>query len=124
MDHSNINRIFQTRENTLSTLDNSRKEWNGKENNYEYYMKIIPTKYRDINQNEFPVYQMSATEHHYVSSHKVPGISFRFDISPIYVVYEQYKRQHFHFFVSLCAIVGGVFTVIGMLDSLLYKCCD
>jgi len=65
---------------------------------------------------------MSTNEHEYPAILEVPAIYFRYNISPISVKYTQFRRHSFHFFVNLCAIVGGVFTVLGMLDSLINKC--
>ena len=36
------------------------------------------------------------------------------------VKYEEYRKPFTHFLTDLCAIVGGVFTVAGMIDGILY----
>ena len=51
----------------------------------------------------------------------IPAIYFRFDLSPITVTYWQYKEELYHFLVQLCAIVGGVFAVTGIFDSIIHK---
>lgn len=34
---------------------------------------------------------------------------------------KEYRKPFAHFLTDLCAIVGGVFTVAGIIDSLLYS---
>jgi hypothetical protein len=36
------------------------------------------------------------------------------------VKYNEYRKPFTHFLTDLCAIVGGVFTVAGMVDGILY----
>ncbi len=66
---------------------------------------------------------MQVFEHDSKANNNISAIYFRFDLSPVFVRFEQYRNHNFHFLVQLCAIVGGVFTVMGMFDSLINKCC-
>jgi hypothetical protein len=50
----------------------------------------------------------------------IPSIKFRYDISPMSVVVTEKTMPLYHFITNACAIIGGVFTVIGMLDSAVY----
>jgi hypothetical protein len=43
-----------------------------------------------------------------------------YDLSPIMVKFTEKQRSFAHFLTSVCAIVGGVFTVAGIIDSLVY----
>lgn len=36
------------------------------------------------------------------------------------VIVKEMPRQWYHFLTTLCAIIGGVFTVAGILDSIFY----
>ena len=69
--------------------------------------------------------QFSVTQHmKYIrfdrGQHGLPGVFFMYDISPMMIrVYEE-RRSFMHFLTGVCAIVGGVFTVAGMVDSTLY----
>ena len=49
-----------------------------------------------------------------------PGAKFTFDLSPMTIVMTTQTIPFYHFVTSLCAIVGGVFTVVGMFDSALF----
>ena len=37
------------------------------------------------------------------------------------VLVKEQPKQYYHFLTTLCAIVGGVFTVCGILDSISYS---
>lgn len=43
-----------------------------------------------------------------------------YDLSPMMVQLTEYQRSLTHFLTGVCAIVGGVFTVAGMVDGMLY----
>ena len=41
-------------------------------------------------------------------------------VSPVSVAYEEHKESFADFVTQLCAIIGGVFTIMGMLDAVLH----
>lgn len=49
------------------------------------------------------------------------GVFFKFDISPMLITMTQYRESFASFLIGLLAIVGGVATVAGLVDSLAYK---
>ena len=101
---------------------------------FQYYCQVVPTQYtplgaRDsgdgvtdgstggsISSNQFAV-----TEHFRkinAASHRwLPGVFFFYDISSIKVHRDESRKGLLQFLTSLCAIVGGVFTTMGLLDS-------
>ena len=50
----------------------------------------------------------------------LPAVYFRYDMSPITVKYWLFKENFLHFVIQLCAIVGGIFTVTGIIDGLIH----
>lgn len=48
------------------------------------------------------------------------GVFFFYDLSPIMVTFKETRSSFTHFVTGVCAIVGGVFTVMGLLDSTIY----
>ena len=48
------------------------------------------------------------------------GVFFMYDLSPMMVQLTEHRRSFTHFLTGVCAIVGGVFTVAGMLDGMIY----
>lgn len=51
----------------------------------------------------------------------LPGIFFVYDLSPFMIEASRTRMPLLHFCTKLCAIVGGVFTVLGVLDSILFR---
>ncbi|XP_043713738.1 endoplasmic reticulum-Golgi intermediate compartment protein 3-like isoform X1 [Telopea speciosissima] len=97
---------------------------------YQYFIKVVPTVYTDINghtiQSNQHVYflQFSVTEHfrggEFGRPSSLPGVFFFYDLSPIKVTFREEHVSLLHFLTSVCAIVGGVFTVSGIVDSFIY----
>ena len=52
---------------------------------------------------------------------KEPTIEFRYDLSPISIVVNQESVPFYRFITSACAIIGGVFTVIGFLENIIFQ---
>ncbi len=48
-------------------------------------------------------------------------IFFNYQISPIAVHYTNSKENIFQFLINICAIIGGIFTVAGIVDSIIHK---
>lgn len=92
---------------------------------FQYYIKIVPTQYSNkkgevINSNQF-----SVTKHKKVISimngeSGMPGIFFQYELSPLMVKYTEHERSFGHFLTNVCAIIGGIFTVAGLLDSFFF----
>lgn len=48
------------------------------------------------------------------------SVFFNYEISPLQVISRETRESFAHFATSLCAIVGGVLTIAGLVDSLVY----
>ena len=48
---------------------------------------------------------------------EVPQARFAYDISPMAVVVRKEDRKWYDFLTSLCGIIGGTFTVVGLIDG-------
>jgi len=48
------------------------------------------------------------------------GVFFLYDLSPIKVRFEEKQRSFASFLTGICAIIGGVYTVSGILDSFIF----
>lgn len=105
--------------NPLDGVVKSRK--NDKDKIYEYYLKVVPTSYIDISGKSFDVNQFTSNSNEVPINMTIPTIYFRYDIAPILVRFEQYKESFFEFFVQVCAIIGGIYSVIGILDTLINR---
>lgn len=69
---------------------------------------------------EYNAYKYTVNSHKYRDTINYAGAKFTYDLSPMTVVMTTQKIPFYHFITSMCAIVGGVFTVIGMFDSALF----
>jgi len=111
----------------LNPLDGiSKKEEKGT-GMYQYFIKVVPTIYEGLDSVIINTNQFSVTEHYRmlankgeVGGHGLPGVFFMYDLSPIMVKFTEVQRSFAHFLTSVCAIVGGVFTVAGIIDSTIY----
>jgi len=88
--------------------------------------QIVPTLYRFRNGTTIQTFQYSATEHLRTltpgSSRGLPGVFFFYELSPLHVeISEGYRKGWIAFFTSVCAIVGGVVTCMGMIDQWLFS---
>ena len=87
---------------------------------YQYYLKIVPTKYITYN-NEINDYQYTYNSYAERGIHEMPAFHFRYDLSPITVEYKLYKDTILNFLINIFAILGGVFTVTGIIDAIIHK---
>ncbi|KAJ8477825.1 hypothetical protein OPV22_021552 [Ensete ventricosum] len=91
---------------------------------YQYFIKVVPTVYTDIRDRTIQSNQFSVTEHFRSDDigrlQSLPGVFFFYDLSPIKVTFTEGHVSFLHFLTNVCAIVGGVFTVSGILDSFIY----
>lgn len=44
-----------------------------------------------------------------------------YELSPIMVKFTESRKSFPHFLTGVCAIIGGVFTVAGLVDSFIYQ---
>lgn len=52
---------------------------------------------------------------------EVPEAKFSYDISPMSVVISSKRKRWYEFVTSTLAIIGGAYTVLGLIDGVLYK---
>jgi len=111
----------------VNPLDTVSKTQDGGAGMYQYFIKVVPTIYSALDGTYINTNQFSVTEHYRSliaagenAGKGLPGVFFMYDLSPIMVKFTEKQRSFAHFLTSVCAIVGGVFTVAGIIDSLLY----
>jgi len=91
---------------------------------YQYFVKVVPTIYENLDNEVLNTNQFSVTEHfkplRTESGHGLPGVFYMYELSPIMVKFTETRKSFAHFLTGVCAIIGGVFTVAGLVDSLIY----
>lgn len=89
---------------------------------HHHYIKVVsthlnmgysglPTLYQFLEQSQIVAYDEV----------NVPEARFSYDLSPMSVVVEKTGRKWYDYLTSLCAIIGGTFTTLGLIDAVLYK---
>ena len=90
---------------------------------HDYVIKLVPTKFKQLSgeiQNSFQ-YSYAHRDYMAFGSDKlpIPVVWFKFDFNPITIQYVEQRKPLYHFITMFCAIIGGTFTVAGIIDSLL-----
>ena len=88
---------------------------------YQYYLKIVPTKYRYYSGITLDSYQYTVNSFSENAYDRFPLLFFRYDLSPITVEYKHVKMSFLTFMINVFAILGGVFTVAGIIDAIIHK---
>jgi hypothetical protein len=91
---------------------------------YHHYLKIVSTQvdglrvgfrylriYQILPQSQLSIYR----------NDMVPEAKFAYDLSPIAVSYRKDKVKWYDYCTSIMAIIGGVFTVVGMIESSIHS---
>mmetsp|Transcript_8601 Transcript_8601/g.32345 ORF Transcript_8601/g.32345 Transcript_8601/m.32345 type:complete len:463 (-) Transcript_8601:683-2071(-) len=93
---------------------------------YHHHIKVVPT---DIEiqgtwrgKNEVRVYNLlSESQINNYDQEDVPEARFSYDFSPMAVNVSKKGKEWYEFVTSLCAIIGGTFTILGLIDAVLVK---
>jgi len=92
---------------------------------HEYVMRVVPTTYEDIKSNKLVAYQYTYAYRSHISfghgGRVIPALWFRYDLNPITVRYHETRPPLYHFLTTVCAIVGGTFTVASIIDSAIFS---
>jgi len=90
---------------------------------HHHYIKVVSTHldYGSDN-NKLETYQyLEQSQVVYYDEMNVPEARFSYDISPMSVVVTKEGRKWYDYVTSVCAIIGGTFTTLGLIDASLYK---
>jgi thiol-disulfide isomerase/thioredoxin len=91
---------------------------------YHHYIKVVSTHLNvgSSSANQMLTYQfLEQSQIVYYEVNNVPEARFSYDLSPMSVVVEKKGRKWYDYLTSLCAIIGGTFTTLGLIDAVLYK---
>ena len=93
---------------------------------YQYFIKIVPSVYKKLSGEVVSSNQYSFTKHRrpvreMAGEHGLPGFFVLYELSPMLIQYSEKRRSFMHFLTGVCAIIGGVFTVAGLVDSIIYR---
>ncbi|CAK8577186.1 unnamed protein product [Lathyrus sativus] len=87
----------------------------------DHYIQAVKTEvitrkgYKLIEEYEYTAHSNVA------HSINIPVARFHLELSPMQVLITENQKSFSHFITNICAIIGGVFTVAGILDSILHN---
>mmetsp|Transcript_16272 Transcript_16272/g.27496 ORF Transcript_16272/g.27496 Transcript_16272/m.27496 type:complete len:415 (-) Transcript_16272:109-1353(-) len=122
-------------------LDGASKIIGADENTglYQYFVRVIPTIYTNEYGYKHYTNQYTITDRfrpltipkapsnglpgnvEKPQEAVLPGIFFVYELSPFMIEASRNRIPLLHLFTKICAIVGGVFTVLGVIDSILFR---
>lgn len=86
---------------------------------FEYYLNVVPTVYKPLEGKQLSAHQFTANSNHVTVDTMIPAVYFRYDISPMLVIYTEVKQSFFQFFITCCGIFGGIYMVTSFLLELI-----
>ncbi|KAH9098036.1 hypothetical protein LEN26_016775 [Aphanomyces euteiches] len=105
-------------------LDNTAKTADRGGAVYQYFLKIVPTIYNDgyttRYSNQFSYTQQTRYLDPWGSMSVLPGVFFIFDLSAFVVQVDATTVPFTHFLMRICAIIGGMVSIAGFIDSFIY----
>ncbi|KAF9183631.1 Endoplasmic reticulum-Golgi intermediate compartment protein 3 [Haplosporangium sp. Z 767] len=99
---------------------------------FQYFVKVVGTKYQYLNRMPVSTNQYSVTQFNrnllqkdssgqIMRVNSLPGVFFHFDISPMLVIQKEERKSFTSFLTGVCAIVGGIFTVASIIDGFIWR---
>jgi len=86
-----------------------------------YMIQVVPTQYESGGQSMF-TNQFSFTQHHQRieggANFALPGVYFKYEINPLMIKINDKDSSFANFLVRICAIIGGLYVVFGIVYSL------
>jgi len=94
-----------------------------------HHVKLVRTDMALLGYKPFEVFQMQSFSGSFTKepsslpgphSHVAPTIDISYEMSPLTTVVRESRGSLAEFLTNLCAVIGGVFTVVGMLDGVVF----
>eukprot|EP00887_Chlorella_sp_A99_P005644 scaffold1.g5644.t1 len=89
---------------------------------YEHYMQVVLTSIQPRGRHEswFDAYEYTVHSHTY-GAEEHSSAKFTYSMSPIQIVVTERAKPLYHFLTAICAVIGGVFTVMGIIDGMVHQ---
>ncbi|GAB4849655.1 Protein disulfide-isomerase 5-4 [Ancistrocladus abbreviatus] len=90
----------------------------------EHYLQVVKTEVvagRPPHEHTLIEEYEYTTHSSLVQSPHIPAAKFHFELSPMQVLVTENPKSLAHFLTNVCAIIGGVFTVAGIVESILHN---
>ncbi|KAG9153813.1 hypothetical protein Leryth_005930 [Lithospermum erythrorhizon] len=86
----------------------------------EHYIQVVKTEVATRSHKLLEEYEYTSHSS-LIHSLDIPAAKFHYEFSPMQVLVTENSKSLSHFITNVCAIIGGVFTVAGILDSILHN---
>jgi Endoplasmic reticulum vesicle transporter/Thioredoxin len=122
-----VNRILKqvpTEHQQFAPMDEHKYSTRDFHQAYHHYIKVVSTHFNmgQAKSKKMTTYQfLEQSQIVFYDEVNVPEARFSYDLSPMSVVVEKQGRKWYDYLTSLCAIIGGTFTTLGLIDAVLYK---
>ncbi|KAG5471259.1 hypothetical protein LSCM1_01332 [Leishmania martiniquensis] len=112
--------VPQIRRQTLEPMSGVRRNYSlQKPYFYQFFLQLIPSTVRLPREDDRFGYQYTAFDSvlQYNGQGRAPGLYFSYKLSPFAMDCAVQYDAIGHFLVHLCAVLGGVYTVAGMVEA-------
>lgn len=86
----------------------------------EHYLQVVKTEVTTSSYKLLEEYEYTSHSS-LIHSFDIPVAKFHYEFSPMQILVSEDSKSFSHFITNVCAIIGGVFTVAGILDSILHN---
>ena len=101
-------------------LRNTKHYAAGQNTSLEHFLKVVHTSYEVSTARIIDTFQYTVNNNQYTDGEGLPSAVFFYDISPMQVVVHEERKSLSSFLTQLCAIIGGIFTVTGLIDGVIF----
>ena len=84
---------------------------------HEHYLSVVSSAFRFSTGHVVEAFRYSAVSHVFEDPALGASARWRYELSPLAVTTAEVRQPLYTYLTSLCAILGGVFTVISFLDT-------
>lgn len=105
----------------MELVDDELYAYDNDVKDYFYFFKLVPHVFVDqIHQEYFTSYSYSLNHNSkasQVAAH--PSITMIYDFAPVNMRITKQERDLSRFLINLCAIIGGIFVIFGLINRFL-----
>ena len=110
----------------VSPLDGTSSAPTARSAGFQHHLRVVPTVYEHLGGRVTDSRQYSASDFvqeydAHAAPYVHPGLWLRYDFSPTMVRRVEVRRTFLQFVTSLCAILGGVFALSGVVDQVAHR---
>ena len=89
---------------------------------HQYFLKVVPTSFtpltgQPISSQQYSVTESTAKAQGLMGGSRPSGVYFHYELSPIRVDYKETRNTFGEFLTGVCAVVGGVATMSGLVHK-------